>query len=87
MTGPAHRQDAQRKPDRGAAQPRLPRAAPFLAVHPGEVVQLDDLHLAAPVVPGLVERFADGEQADHEDHDVDAVEQLRDAERKAGVPR
>ena len=39
--------------------------------------------LPEPVARGDVERLADREQADGDHHDVDAVEQLRDAEGEA----
>jgi len=55
--------------------------------HAGASRERDGCRLVAAVLPRLVQRFADGEQADHEDHDVDAVEQLRNAEREARVAR
>ena len=45
-------------------------------------MQHDDLGLVSAVTPRLEQRLADGEQSDDEDDDVDAVEQLRDAERE-----
>ena len=41
--------------------------------------------LVAAVPPRLEQRFADREEPDHEDHHVDAVEQLRDAEGESRV--
>ena len=41
--------------------------------------------LVAPVHPRLIQRLPDREQSDDQDHHVDAVEELRDAEREASV--
>ena len=78
----AARQHAQREADRRSAQPRLPRSLPVVAAHAREVVQRHDLHLIAAVTPGLIQGLPHGEESDDEDDDIDAVEQLRDAERQ-----
>ena len=81
----ADRQHAERKSDRCAAQPRLPRALPVLAAHPDEAAHRHRLEFLASVAPRLKQRLADREQADDENEHVDAVEQLRDAERETRV--
>jgi hypothetical protein len=48
-------------------------------------VQHDRFGFASSVLPRLEDRFPDRKQADDEDDDIDAVEQLRNAEREARV--
>ena len=81
--GAARRQRAEREAERGAAQPRLPRARPVLEAHPDRAPDRRDLLRLVAVAAGDVERLADREQADHDHDHVDAVQQLRDAEREA----
>jgi hypothetical protein len=67
---------------------RMPSGKPIsVPIHAGAPREPDRRRLVAAVLPRLVQRLAHGEQADHEDHDVDAVEQLRNAEREARVAR
>ena len=81
--GAAGGQRAQREAEHRAAQPRPPGPRPVLAAHP-RLADRDDVRVAVPQPAGHPQRLADREQADRHDDDVDAVEQLRDAE---GVPR
>ena len=58
--GAAGRQRAEREAERGAAQPRLPRAAPVVAAHE-RPPDRDDLERPAAQVRGDPQRLADGE--------------------------
>ena len=84
--GAAGRQRADREAEQGAAQPRLPRAPPFLRGHVERAFQRHDLVLAGIAARRDVERLADREQPDRHDDDVDAVEQFREAEGEARLP-
>ena len=94
--GAARGQRAEREADRRAAQPRLPRALGVGAAEParrrgvlgvvellGRLVGVEQLLVVALAQLGRhVQRLADGEQPDGDDHDVDAVAELVDAERE-----
>jgi hypothetical protein len=81
----AGRHGADRKADRGAAQPGFPRAPPLLAGHPQRAAHRDDLVAAEAVSCGEIQRLADREEPDRHDDHVYAVEQLVDAEGEAGL--
>src|SRR6185503_20944313 len=80
-------QHAEREAERRAAQRRLPRAAPIVAAHAHEALELHGRGLVAAARSGLMQRLADGEEPDDENDDVDADEQLRDAEREPSLAR
>ncbi len=77
---------AERKADRGGAQPRRPRALPVLPRHPDRAGHLLHLFALPAAVGGHVQRLADREQPDRQHDDVDAVEQFRHTERIAHLP-
>ena len=85
--GAAGRQHAERKADRGAAQPRLPRAPPVVARHPERArASSRSSRRRGSAYARDVQRLADREQPDRDHDDVDAVEQLGHAEREARLP-
>ena len=81
--GAAGGKDAEGKAEGGAAQPRFPRARPFLARHEERATNGIDLLVAEIGTRGDVDGFADREQPDGDDDDVDAVEEARDPEGQA----
>ena len=84
--GATGRHGAEREADRGAAQPRLPRARPVVAGHL-RAVDVHDLERRAAQVRRDPEGLADGEEPDRDDDDVDAVGELGDAERQPLLAR
>src|SRR5262249_33523912 len=78
-----HRSDW--KTDGRPTQPWLPRPLPFLCRHPERTRKRNDFVLPQAIARGDVERLPDREQTNCHDHDIDAIEQFREPEGKAGL--
>src|SRR5687768_4909823 len=81
--GAARRDRAERKADGGGAQPGRRRALPVCFGHPERSRQFLSAALLLTEIGSSIQRLADREQAHREHHHVDAVEELRHAEREA----
>ena len=66
-----------------AADPRLPRSRPLLAGHVERPLERDDFVAARIAARCDIERLAHREEANRDDDDVHAVEQLVEAEGEA----